>query len=186
VFEWADGGSLSNLFTKLPKPDLNADLIKQTMMQLFGLSETLKTTYDLGVRHGDIKPANIIHFEPVTGGVLGTLKIGDWAISKKHVDPITERLKRRQLTDTALGTIVYEPPEIELAVVLLSRQHDIWSIGCVYLRFWSGFCMGGQVSTTSGSALKGNYENQCLITLSRLKLLPVNLKPGPTRWSNSG
>ncbi|KAK5654616.1 hypothetical protein OQA88_7246 [Cercophora sp. LCS_1] len=135
VFEWADGGSLNSLFTQNPTPTLTAELVKHTATQLLGLAEALKATHDAEIRHGDIKPDNILHFKPTEGNkIIGTLKIGDWGLAKHHPIATILRLKNKQQTDTRFGTTAYEPPEVELAELkLLSRQYDIWSMGCVIL-----------------------------------------------------
>ena len=135
VFEWADGGSLNNLFMQHPAPTLTADLVKRVVTQLLGLAEALKATHDAEIRHGDIKPDNILHFKPTNADdIIGTLKIGDWGLAKHHPVATILRLKNNQQTDTRFGTTAYEPPEVELAEIrLLSRQYDIWSMGCVIL-----------------------------------------------------
>ena len=135
IFEWADGGSLNDLYANNPSPALTSELVKRIVSQLLGLAEALKATHDAGIRHGDIKPDNILHFKPADKqDIIGTLKIGDWGLAKYHPDSTVLRVKRGQPTDTRFGTTAYEPPEVELAELkLLSRQYDIWSIGCVIL-----------------------------------------------------
>jgi serine/threonine protein kinase len=135
IFEWADGGSLNDLYANTPAPTLTPELVKRTATQLLGLAEALKATHDAVIRHGDIKPDNILHFKPANKhDIIGTLKIGDWGLAKYHPDSTVLRLKKGQPTDTRFGTTAYEPPEVELAKLkLLSRQYDIWSTGCVVL-----------------------------------------------------
>ncbi|ESU07548.1 hypothetical protein FGSG_02152 [Fusarium graminearum PH-1] len=77
---------------------------------------------------------------------LGTLKIGDWGLAKKHQD-ITQL--RTVQTSTGFGTRRYEPPE-ESTVVgnglvvrndrgkifrKRSRLYDVWAMGCIWLEF---------------------------------------------------
>ncbi|KAK3380589.1 hypothetical protein B0T24DRAFT_571473 [Lasiosphaeria ovina] len=119
LFEWADGGCLNDLFATNPKPALTDELVKNTATQLLGLAEALKATHDLDIRHGDIKPANILHFRPTKHRIIGTLKIGDWGLAKYHPDPTVMRLKNGQPTDTRFGTTAYEPPEVELADIII-------------------------------------------------------------------
>ncbi|KAK0723404.1 hypothetical protein B0T26DRAFT_674977 [Lasiosphaeria miniovina] len=134
LFEWADGGCLNDLFATNPRPALTDELVKHTATQLLGLAEALEATHELEIRHGDVKPANILHFQPTKHRIIGTLKIGDWGLAKYHPDPTVMRLKKGQPTDTRFGTTAYEPPEVELAdVKYLSRQYDVWSMGCVIL-----------------------------------------------------
>ncbi|KAK1749398.1 hypothetical protein QBC47DRAFT_151925 [Echria macrotheca] len=135
IFEWADGGSLGSLFEQNPNPKLTPKLVQQASTQLLGLARALEVTHELAqIRHGDIKPDNILRFEPSAANIIGTLKIGDWGLAKFHKEPTVLRLQKGQQTETRYGTVMYEPPEVELGELrLLSRQYDIWSMGCVVL-----------------------------------------------------
>lgn len=159
LFEWADGGCLNDLFTKNPSPILTATLVKEVATQLLGLAEALKATHDLEIRHGDIKPGNILHFKPAENSIIGTLKIGDWGLAKYHPEATVLRLKKGQNTDTRFGTTVYEPPEVELGEVkLLSRQYDIWSIGCVILEIIIWLIYGNQGVNNFRRDVQGPYR----------------------------
>ena len=156
MFEWADGGSLERLFAT--KPNMTGDLVKRTMIQLLGLAEALKTTHELGVRHGDIKPTNILHFNPADNLVIGTLKIGDWGLAKCHTESTARRRERGQHTKTRFGNLAYEPPEVELGKTqVLSRRYDIWSIGCVMFEILIWLLYGYEGLNTFRSDLQGGY-----------------------------
>ncbi|KAK3366687.1 hypothetical protein B0T24DRAFT_533946, partial [Lasiosphaeria ovina] len=93
---------------------------------LLGLAEALKAIHELDIRHGDIKPNNILQF----------ISPQDWRLGSRQTqsDPMILRLKKGQPTDTRFGTTAYAPPEAELLDVrYLSCQYEIWSMGCVIL-----------------------------------------------------
>lgn len=97
--------------------------------QILGIAQALRFAHRKGVRHGDIKPENILRTPgPETG--LGKLVIGDFGIAKTH-EVVTEL--RRDSTDKDLFTANYRPPEFDMEIGLRSRKEDIWSLGCVLL-----------------------------------------------------
>jgi serine/threonine protein kinase len=132
MFEWADGGSLGDVWKGHPHPKITSLLVKQTVTQLLGLANALDATHNEakgGTRHGDLKPENILRFRPTAENVLGTLKIGDWGLAKYHNEPTVARKER---TTTRYFTVMYEAPELGLDEPL-GRQYDIWSIGVITL-----------------------------------------------------
>lgn len=132
LFEWADGGSLEDLFEQHGTPILNAPLVKLMVRQLGGLAAALKKTHDAKIRHGDLKPLNILRFRPTDDNIIGTLKIGDWGLARYHPESTALRDKKGLHTTTKYFTRFYEPPEVELGL-LLGRQYDVWSMGCIIL-----------------------------------------------------
>lgn len=134
IFEWADGGSLEDLFAQRPDPKLTADLVKHALIQLAGLADALRTTHNENIRHGDLKPANILRFGATEHNIFGKLKLGDWGLAKKHRTSTATRQRKGIATTTKYGTPLYEPPEVEGGdVTLLSRQYDVWSMGVIIL-----------------------------------------------------
>lgn len=84
------------------------------------------------IRHGDLKPENLLNFSQ-SSNQLGTLKIGDMGLAKKHV---LQTEARRCMTSTRYGTIQYSPPEAGIETNEgLSRLYDIWSMGCIIFEF---------------------------------------------------
>jgi serine/threonine protein kinase len=87
---------------------------------------------DSNWRHGDLKPENILRFLNA-GELVGTLKISDLGLAKRHV--VSTGLRKLPST-SKFGTPAYEPPE---AMTMLSsprsRLYDIWSFGCIMLEF---------------------------------------------------
>ncbi|KAK4212295.1 Serine/threonine-protein kinase par-4 [Rhypophila decipiens] len=134
LFEWADGASLEDLFGQHPTPVLDDNLVQLVVHQIQGLAVALKETHDNKIRHGDLKPLNILRFAPTSGNIIGTLKIGDWGLAKYHSEATALRFEKGIHTTTKYFTRFYEPPEIEIGDVrLLGRQYDVWSLGCIVL-----------------------------------------------------
>lgn len=89
----------------------------------------------LHIRHGDIKPENILRFDTSLNdpGDLGTLKLADMGLAKQH---IMATVDRRNVTSTRYGTIRYEAPEARTSLrEARSRLYDTWSMGCVTLEY---------------------------------------------------
>lgn len=130
ILEWANGGSLEDLFEQHKRPVLSEKLIRQAVVQLHSLAEALKATHEHNIRHGDLKPGNILRFDPDEENIIGTLKIGDWGLAKFHSTATSLRGEKGLDTTTKYGTALYEAPEVELGEAkLLGRQYDVWSMG---------------------------------------------------------
>ncbi|KAF2468329.1 HET-domain-containing protein [Lindgomyces ingoldianus] len=152
MFPWAGQGSLRKLWEDDP-PALDPRYLKWFFTQLCGLSEAIARLHHQpdetpfsspqpntgrSLRHGDLKPENILCFENSAEpsdrkAHQCVLKITDVGLSKPH-DTVTQM--RTAGTRTMAGTIMYEPPEVELEKDKpRSRRYDIWSMGCIYLEF---------------------------------------------------
>jgi serine/threonine protein kinase len=83
------------------------------------------------IRHGDLKPENVLNFQNDKTG-LGTLKIADMGLAKRHVVATSDRSYR---TSTRFGTALYEAPETTTELQGRSRLYDIWSMGCIAFEF---------------------------------------------------
>ncbi|WQF89419.1 Putative protein kinase domain, heterokaryon incompatibility, protein kinase-like domain superfamily [Colletotrichum destructivum] len=79
------------------------------------------------IRHGDLKPENLLWFTENDGR---RLTIADMGLAKRHSFATQERPKP---TTTNSATILYEAPEAKtsLGKKARSRQYDIWSMGCI-------------------------------------------------------
>jgi serine/threonine protein kinase len=82
------------------------------------------------IRHGDLKPDNILRF-PDCDRRIGTLKLGDMGLAKRHV----AATEKRPDTSTRYGTRRYEGPEAMSARQGRSRLYDLWSMGCITFEF---------------------------------------------------
>ncbi|KAL2679081.1 hypothetical protein Neosp_009838 [[Neocosmospora] mangrovei] len=153
MFEWANGGNLRNLWNLVERPALTGDLVRETMVQLCGLAQAIENAHYPGddrlYRHGDLKPENILWYTEERGERkkrIGTLKIGDWGLAKRH-DIATEH--RSNKTTTEYGTRRYESPEeytcehtglkapasLKRTQNRRSRLYDIWAMGCIAMEF---------------------------------------------------
>ncbi|KAJ2901416.1 hypothetical protein MKZ38_001898 [Zalerion maritima] len=149
MFEWANGGNLREFWDTSPE-NWGPALVEDSLVQLLGLASAIAKLhfFKLGesvsgqegqqgsVRHGDLKPENILRFLGTEKEKLGTLKIVDMGVAKRHFLATEDR---RNGTSTSFATIRYEPPEARRSVnpdgQARSRQYDIWSLGCIMLEF---------------------------------------------------
>ncbi|KAG9195323.1 hypothetical protein G6011_00444 [Alternaria panax] len=111
------------------------------------------------IRHGDLKPENILRF--VGNGSksgLGTLKIADMGLAKRHVVATQERGKA---TSTRYGTRRYEAPETVTGENARSRLYDIWSMGCITFEFIIWILYGNDELSNFYKQIEGNAQQIC-------------------------
>jgi len=107
---------------------------------MLGLVDGLKALHGPNIRHGDLKPQNILHFkksdiETIQTGGESTLVITDVGVSKFHKEMT---ILRHDGTAEKAATVSYEAPEAEpdrLKGLPRSRKYDMWSMGCIFLEF---------------------------------------------------
>jgi serine/threonine protein kinase len=136
VFEWADRGSLKDIWTNCTPTPLSRHVVGEWLYQLRGLADALNRTHNHDgnnrgtIRNGNLKPENILVCND--GSTVGVLKIGDWGLAKKYLT-VTEMRSVR--TTMQYGTSLYEAPEtvVQDSYSARSRLCNIWSLGCVYL-----------------------------------------------------
>ncbi|KAI1293339.1 kinase-like domain-containing protein [Xylaria venustula] len=134
IFPWADGGNLRDYFKENRQPRLSSKFVREIFQQLSGLADAIYAMHHFedgegSIRHGDLKPENIVRFVDETE--VGILKIADLALARYHDE---ETIDRRVQTETNEGTLLYEPPEVyTMANAPRSRRYDMWSMGCIYL-----------------------------------------------------
>ncbi|KAI1170906.1 kinase-like protein [Nemania sp. FL0916] len=149
IFPWAQGGSLSDFWKRDPgglqirKPTI----VLWCFQQMLGLVDAIRGLHGRNVRHGDLKPENVLHFKasadsPAGDDQYGTLVLADVGISRYH-EEITER--RKMATTTNATTPSYEAPEAEFNQEdPRSRKYDMWSVGCVFMEFLIWLLYGHQ------------------------------------------
>ncbi|OAL49520.1 hypothetical protein IQ07DRAFT_58038 [Pyrenochaeta sp. DS3sAY3a] len=126
--------------------------------QFHGLAGALESMHNMTsgdcVRHGDLKPSNILWFSDDTPGswgglerdpTAGSLVIADFGLARFHkLGSRKRRLEREQSFNVdpqnghnSLVDRRYAAPEIEISSATYSdpRAYDIWSFGCVMLEF---------------------------------------------------
>lgn len=152
IFPWAEGGDLDNFWKEQDAQVRSPQLALWCLKQILGLAEALEVLHNkLGgqdnLRHGDLKPGNILNF--LTGGTEGTggcgktcgiLKITDFGISRIHNVGTLQR--QGKTTTTRAATPSYQAPETEFKGMSRSRKFDIWSLGCIFLEFTIWFVRG--------------------------------------------
>lgn len=136
VFPWAQGGNLKTLWKHEPRT-LDRKMVTWAFNQILGISEGIEKLHERNVRHGDIKPLNILYFpkRSNSGFAWGNLVIADVGLAKVHEEYTKERDPG---TTTRHSTNMYEPPEMAFFLpetTTISRKYDIWSLGCVFLEF---------------------------------------------------
>lgn len=178
--------NLRVFFNTTPVPLLRSDFVRWFFSQVKGLADAVLHIHDLkssllkhqstshqslplfrSAIHGDIKPENILVFEPDSHTSLGVFKISDFGSSMTMDDnqpPASSQTMKRR------GTQAYEAPDISVAQDL-SCAVDMWSLGCVLLEMldWAftpqgseeiGFMTQRWTETHSGSAsFWQTYEN---------------------------
>lgn len=180
VFEWAEHGSLRDFWYKNPDPtvlvgDVEAWLIEQCL----GIAQALQLLHGhtpirpnsrarVVVRHGDIKPENILvfassltaenqmetHGSSVSKPGLGQLKLADFGLSKFHKSPTEEEVG----SSTAFSP-TYRPPEMDIMEASIGRSADVWSLGCVFLEFATWYVLGTTGLGAFGDTRLGKNNN---------------------------
>lgn len=160
MFQWADGGSLRDLWEEIPNPRLDTAFVREIVHQFRGLVDALRALHyqkvprDGFYTHGDLKPENVLRFTDSTR--IGVLKIADMGLTKQHYHDT----RLRSATSTRFGTILYQPPEaINAKQVPISRKYDIWSLGCITLETIIWLLYGYEQLKTFNNNLRGDLES---------------------------
>jgi serine/threonine protein kinase len=188
LFPWAEGGSLEDLMKK-PRADLlnsfdltENEFIKWIAAQCRGLVEALGTIHDTRVKHthisedgdqvsqdkdygihGDIKPANILHFSQERARYrLGNLKVADFGLITFHTRASRTKMSRKT---AYAASQTYRSPEHDIGY-FMSKKVDIWALGCVFsqLMTWvilgSAACNNYQKARTEEESFSGASMNR--------------------------
>ncbi|KAK7718128.1 hypothetical protein SLS63_010513 [Diaporthe eres] len=163
VFPWAQGGNLRQFWDFNTDPS-DQQVIQWAWHQIRGLASGLSSLHSEGTRHGDVKPENILIFFDENLPRLGQLVISDVGAAKFHADETRTRYVEGEATTNRIGTLRYEPPEIEhpqgYKLVIISRKYDSWSLGCVLFEFiiWLSFGLQSPDLTDSGIKIRIGYR----------------------------
>src|SRR4051812_16543682 len=133
LFPWADGGNLRNLwadYDKARESKHKHEVYCWSFQQMLGLADALRLLHSKKIRHGDIKPQNILHFKRGIAakdrGPDGVLVMADVGVSSYH-DLVTGA--RKKPTDAKFTTDSYEAPEVDFdREKPRSRKYDTWSM----------------------------------------------------------
>jgi serine/threonine protein kinase len=138
MFPWANGGNLEAML-RSDQRKVNKELINWVVDQIVGLFEGIMALHGKSIRHGAIKPSNILCFGPgPRTSNESILMIADIGLTEQH---ITEFMLTKK------GPVIYEPPEASLKnqLTFLSRKYDVWSLGCLCLELiiWAVYGVNG-------------------------------------------
>ncbi|KAF5666823.1 serine threonine kinase [Fusarium circinatum] len=159
IFPWAKRGNLKVFWKSIENkdgiiPDSNPrrrlDRMKWTFEQMRGLCNALVELHEHhfqvgsehgNCRHGDLKPENILAFQEDGADIL---RIADLGLAKFHIKSTSDRKRAKEYTETITGTTQYMPPEFHVNGQI-SRRHDVWSLGCIFLEFiiWTAWGLKG-------------------------------------------
>ncbi|RSL41640.1 hypothetical protein CEP54_015754 [Fusarium duplospermum] len=135
LFPWANGGTLRDFWGEHDCKPRTTGLIRWALEQILGLVDGIRALHNHNIRHGDIKPQNILVFEEHQGANLATLVLADMGGSKFHKEATD---LRSSATMTAESTVSYEAPETDddqQNNTPRPRRYDMWSAGCMFLEF---------------------------------------------------
>lgn len=139
IFPWAEC-DLDRYWEDNPQPDPgDAGLIRWISRQCLGIMEAVNVIHNPSHlasekrygRHGDIKAENILWFksQPDNPNDRGILVISDLGLTAINSDK-----SRSMQPNTGLKmTPSYRPPECDMKGGTISRNYDIWTLGCFYL-----------------------------------------------------
>ncbi|KAJ4196947.1 hypothetical protein NW767_009190 [Fusarium falciforme] len=135
LFPWANGGTLRDLWEDQGSKPTTPGLIRWALEQILGLVDGIHALHSHNIRHGDIKPQNILVFEETKAANSATLVLADMGVSRFHTEATH---LRESPTITAELTVSYEAPEADddrRRNYPRPRRYDMWSAGCMFLEF---------------------------------------------------
>ncbi|GKU07332.1 unnamed protein product [Fusarium langsethiae] len=188
LFPWAEGGSLEDLMSK-PSIDLlkaysltEKEFVRWVAIQCRGLIAALGTIHDTRIKHshssqdgdpidqhkdfgihGDIKPANILHFSQETAHCrLGNLKVADFGLITFHTRASRTMINRHS---AYAASQTYRSPEHDIGY-FMSKKVDVWALGCVFSELMTWVILDGdarkdyQQERTKESSFSGATKNK--------------------------
>ncbi|CEI41842.1 unnamed protein product [Fusarium venenatum] len=165
LFPWAEGGSLEDLMSKPKTYFLKAyyltdnEFARWIAIQCWGLIQALGTIHDTRIKHsntsqdgnqisqckdfgihGDIKPANILHFSQETAHCrVGNLKIADFGLITFHRRGSRTMMNRNS---AYAASQTYRSPEHDIGY-FMSKKVDVWALGCVFSELMTWVILDG-------------------------------------------
>ncbi|EUC43333.1 hypothetical protein COCMIDRAFT_38701 [Bipolaris oryzae ATCC 44560] len=134
IFSWADGGNLGDYWEKNEAEAHRRESVLWLLGQFVGICSALQVLHGRNVRHGDLKPENMLLFK--RGYDKGCLQIADLGLTTFYEKGEHTDVRVGKHTNTPSGTRRYKPPEVDGERGKgqpRSRQYDVWSFGCILL-----------------------------------------------------
>ncbi|ETS88088.1 hypothetical protein PFICI_01916 [Pestalotiopsis fici W106-1] len=145
VFPWAECDLSAFWEKQKPKPgDAKwiAEQLKGLVSALNEIHNPAQNSQNLGTqvfgRHGDLKPDNILWYTPYKGDPKGILVVSDMGFTA-----VNSELSRSKQTNGKPRTPTYRPPELDIQGAKVTREYDVWSLGCIFLEMMT-WILGGQ------------------------------------------
>ncbi|KAJ4305480.1 hypothetical protein N0V90_001011 [Kalmusia sp. IMI 367209] len=136
IFPWARN-NLQDLWRTDP-PTLDPLHLKWFFAQLCGLSGAIAKLHQSNIRHGNLKPENILCFVDALGFGTGREGLYNLVISDVRITDMHEMRTEIHMEETYYKSraTMYQPPEAGFNLnAPRSRLYDVWSLGCIYLEF---------------------------------------------------
>lgn len=131
VMEFCQGGSLEGLLTQADGPLPARQAVSFVIQALDGLAYL----HDQGIVHRDIKPENLMAKDPGGNPAMPTIKIADFGLSREYSLSGGTVLTRM---GTAMGSIMYMPPEQIEDAHSVTHHADIYSMGATLYHLLTG------------------------------------------------
>ena len=134
IFRWADGGNLGDYWRENEAEARQRESVLWLLGQFVGICSALQVLHGRNVRHGDLKPENMLLFK--RGYDRGCLQIADLGLTTFYEKGEHTNVRVGKDTKTPSGTRRYKPPEVDELRgegQPRSRQYDVWSFGCILL-----------------------------------------------------
>ncbi|KAI0176646.1 kinase-like domain-containing protein [Pestalotiopsis sp. NC0098] len=129
LFPWAEC-DLSGYWED-PGKARNAKWVSEQLSGLVGALDKIHNPSHLQGRygrHGDLKPDNILWYAPYKGDSKGILVISDMGFTA-----VNSELSRSKQTNGKARTPTYRAPELDVHGANVSREYDVWCLGCIFL-----------------------------------------------------
>jgi len=185
VMQYVSGGNLEDMLVKLGKPFEPLEAGKH----MAGVLSGLEVMHRNKMVHRDIKPQNIMVKKNSSGSIIP--KITDLGLAKKYAESGGSLLTQR---GTAMGTILYMPPEQIRDARSVRETADLYSVGVTlyYLltgRFPYNFPTQLEIQDLRDRLHKGKSLGEVLmLIMGDKKLSPMHIiltdEPIPVRERN--
>ncbi|CAM1510687.1 Fc.00g010220.m01.CDS01 [Cosmosporella sp. VM-42] len=133
------------------EPGWSFDTVQWVSQQLSGIIGALDTIHNprhlhhgpvrRWGRHGDIKRDNILCFKSSQTQARGMLVISDFGLSAFNRDTSRSNIPNQKVPPVP----GYRPPECDVEGGTISRDYDIWTVGCLFLELLT-WLLGGTKS----------------------------------------